>query len=154
MSELKFCTEVLESCLDILADIDGSYTSWDSASISSKHNKLQNSQESANGTRPDFTVQNYSDYEIFTLEVAGSPTNKIQKKIKNDFAKLTSTEGFDIVIKRIISVDRYVILQEIFIIEVPSNVTDYYKLKNLIRGVIALSALIDQGLKVLKDNVK
>ncbi|RIB13778.1 hypothetical protein C2G38_2040693 [Gigaspora rosea] len=61
----------------------------DSASISSKHNKLQNFQDSANGTRPDFTVQNYSNYEIFTLEVAGSPTNKIQKKIKTDFAKLS-----------------------------------------------------------------
>lgn len=141
----------------------------DSASISSKHNKLQNSQESANGTRPDFTVQNYSDYEIFTLEVAGSPINKIQKKIKNDFAKLSkqmrnninyivsqekgkgrslpknfqifgaSTKGFDIVIKRMISVDRYVILQEIFTIEVPSSITDYCKLKILIIRVIALS---------------
>ncbi|CAG8489120.1 23707_t:CDS:2 [Gigaspora margarita] len=87
MSELKFCAEILESCIDILADIDGSYTSWDSASISSKHNKLQNSQDSANGTRPDFTVQNYSNYKIFTLEVAGSLTIKIQKKIKTDFAK-------------------------------------------------------------------
>ncbi|CAG8457458.1 21514_t:CDS:2 [Racocetra persica] len=182
MSELKFCTEVLESCLNILADIDGSYTN--SASISSKHNKLQNSQVFANRTRLDFTMQNYSDYEIFTLEIAGSLTNKIQKKIKNDFAKLSkqiqnninyivsqkkrkghsipknfqifgaSTEGFDIVIKRIISVDRYIILQEFFIIEVPSSITDYYKLKNLIREVIALSTLIDQGLKVLKDNVK
>ncbi|CAG8448949.1 13807_t:CDS:2 [Dentiscutata erythropus] len=89
MSELKFCTEILESSIDILADIDGFYTSWDSASISSKYNKLQNSQDSTNGTRPDFTVQNYSNYEIFTLEVAGSPTNKIQKKIKLDFAKLS-----------------------------------------------------------------
>ncbi|CAG8658895.1 1935_t:CDS:2, partial [Dentiscutata heterogama] len=68
MSELKFCTEILESCIDKLADIDGSYTSRDSASISSKHNKLQNSQDSTNRTRPDFTVQNYSNYEIFTLE--------------------------------------------------------------------------------------
>ncbi|CAG8712595.1 6065_t:CDS:2, partial [Dentiscutata heterogama] len=119
----------------------------DSASISSKHNKLQNSQDSANGTRPDFTVQNYSNYEIFTLEVAGSPTNKIQKKIKTDFAKLTSTEGFDIVIKRMISIDRYVIIQEIFTIEVPSCITDYYKLKILISRVMALSVLIDQSLK-------
>ncbi|CAG8532214.1 10681_t:CDS:2, partial [Scutellospora calospora] len=88
MSELKFCTEVLESCLDIIADIDGSYTSWDSVSISSKL-KLQNSQEPVNRTRPDFTLQNYSNYEIFTLEVARSLTSKILKKIKNDFAKLS-----------------------------------------------------------------
>ncbi|CAG8832787.1 12177_t:CDS:2, partial [Cetraspora pellucida] len=53
-----------------LTDIDGSYT------------------KSASRTGPDFTVQNCSNYDIFTLEVAGSSTNKIQKKIKNDFVKL------------------------------------------------------------------
>ncbi|CAG8806175.1 20760_t:CDS:2, partial [Dentiscutata erythropus] len=138
-----------------------------SASISSKYNTLQNSQDSANGTRPDFTVQNYSNYEIFTLE----------KKIKTNFAKLSrqmrnninyivaqekkkgrslsknfqnfgaSTEGFDIVTKRMISIDRYVIIQEIFTIEVLSCITDYYKLKILISRVMALSVLIDQSLK-------
>ncbi|CAG8579170.1 9617_t:CDS:2, partial [Racocetra persica] len=155
-----------------------------SASISSKHNKLQNSQESANGTRPDFTVQNYSNYEIFTLKVAGSLINKIQKKIKNDFAKLSkqmqnninyivsqekekgrslpknfqifgaSTKGFDIVIKRMISVDRYVIMQEIFTIKVLSSITNYCKLKILIIRVIALSEVIKDLLSCKEPTIK
>ncbi|CAG8817848.1 10568_t:CDS:1, partial [Cetraspora pellucida] len=101
--------------------------------------------------------------------VVGSSTNKIQKKINNDFVKLSEqmqnninfivaqekkngrllpkdfqifgalTQGFDIVIKMMISIDRYVIMQEIFTIAVPSNITEYYKLKILIGEVIALS---------------
>ncbi|CAG8587016.1 22893_t:CDS:2 [Cetraspora pellucida] len=147
MSELKFCTEILESYIDILADIDGSYTSWDSVSIASKHN-LKNLQESANRTRPDFTVQNCSNYDIFTLE------RKKGRSLSENFQIFGATiEGFDIVIKRMISIDRYVIMQEIFIIEVPSSITDYYKLKSLLSKVIALSVLINQSLKVLRDNI-
>ncbi|CAG8588640.1 19868_t:CDS:2 [Dentiscutata erythropus] len=89
MSELKFCTKILESCIDILADID---------------------------------------------EVAESLTNKIQKKIKTDFTKLTSTEEFDIVIKRMISIDQYV------------------KYKKSLQLKFH-SVLIDRSLKVLRDNV-
>ncbi|CAG8735712.1 17947_t:CDS:2, partial [Cetraspora pellucida] len=167
--QITFIFKILESCIDILTDIDGSYTSWNPASIPSNNNNLQNSQEFVNGTRPDFTVQNELNYEIFTLKVVGSSTNKIQKKVNNDFAKLSKqmrnninyivaqeekkgrllpkdfqifgalTEGFDIVIKRMISIDRYVIMQEIFTIEVPSSITDYYKLKILIGRMIALS---------------
>ncbi|KAF0537226.1 hypothetical protein F8M41_008640 [Gigaspora margarita] len=44
---------------EILTEIYGSYTNWNSASEASKFRKHQNNNAGSGGNRPDFTVQNY-----------------------------------------------------------------------------------------------
>ncbi|RIB03406.1 hypothetical protein C2G38_2049295 [Gigaspora rosea] len=172
MSELKYIGEIFEQCLEILTEIDGSYTSWDSASEASKFRKNQNNNASSGGNRPDFTVQNYSKYEIFALEVAGSPNHNDKTKLNNDSFKLQRqmqnsmsyiyskelkmgrplpknlqifgayTKNFEIIFKKMIRVDDCVLMKTMFIGEVPTTIEEHAKLKDLVRKIIIICVVI------------
>ncbi|CAG8823842.1 7256_t:CDS:2, partial [Racocetra persica] len=182
MSELKFIAEILSQVMDILTCIDGTHTNWDLASAASKFRKCQNNNTNSSGNRPDFVVQNYSGYELFALEVAGGPTHNDQVKMENDSTKIgrqmqnglnyismkeanmgrpmpanlqifgASSRKFEIQFKKMTRVGNYVLMKNVFVAEIPTNIVEYPKLKDLIGKLITISNLVDSSLKILQRN--
>ncbi|CAG8838219.1 906_t:CDS:1, partial [Gigaspora margarita] len=140
----------------------------DLASAASKFCKCQNSKMNSGGNRPDFVVQTYAGYELFALEVAGGPTQNDQTKMKNDSTKIgrqmqnglnyifmkeanmgrpmlanlqifrASTRKFEIQFKKMTRVGNYVLMKNVFVAEIPTNIVEYSKLKDLIGKLITI----------------
>ncbi|KAF0537232.1 hypothetical protein F8M41_008646 [Gigaspora margarita] len=85
--QITFIFDTLQKFLkkfrQILTEIDGSYTNWDSAFDASKFRKNPNNNTGSGGNRPDFTVLNYSKYENRELK-SGRRDNETSISIENE----------------------------------------------------------------------